>query len=555
MRFWLLALLIVLGSCGTSQRDILREYRAAFAAGEFATAAELLKKAELEKEPRSKLLLLMERGRIHYAQGDFKAAAQDFTTAIELVDQQYTKSVTREGSKWVINDASGEFFGAAYERSWLFYHQAMANFRLYQEGKLPSEEARTRLFAARAALLAWDSFFQDWQRSTEGKTLYRHDLTAKVVAAQVHEATGIRADLQIALQLYKDAWKILTTLGPAFSVFNSEADKFAGELEGALNERGEFKLPKKFQTPSRLMDGTKKLLLEKIVQLTRELRPAELPEVAKQLGVELTVLKEIAQEKRNVTFLVEEGVLPLKTTEEINLGIKGVASLAKDKKTQEQIARVGSEVVAAFAVNMLGLVPKNSAHVGRYSASHSALTLAAHEAAIAFEVPVIEKGKLPQELWLSVLDAKGALVKSAPLSVLTHLEDIARQSLEEDGSQRILRTGVRVVMKHVTAILAAMALYKSLAKGSEDNMLAKYAAVGSYVAATKGIAYSERADTRAWSTLPQTLRAVDMQLSSGVYKVELTRKPEQGSPQRLRELGSIEVSGQRAIFTYLLPQL
>jgi hypothetical protein len=86
-------------------------------------------------------------------------------------------------------------------------------------------------------------------------------------------------------------------------------------------------------------------------------------------------------------------------------------------------------------------------------------------------------------------------------------------------------------------------------------MLAKYAAVGSYVAATKGIAYSERADTRSWSTLPQTLRAVDMQLAPGVYKVELTRKPEQGGPQRLRELGNIEVTAQRAIFTYLLPQL
>ncbi len=87
MRWCLLALLLVLGSCGTSQRDILRGYRAAFAAGEFAKASELLKKAELEKEPRSKLLLLMERGRIHYAQGDFKSAAFDFTTAnFELVD-------------------------------------------------------------------------------------------------------------------------------------------------------------------------------------------------------------------------------------------------------------------------------------------------------------------------------------------------------------------------------------------------------------------------------------------------------------------------------------
>lgn len=551
-----LLLLLVLGGCGSSQRDALRAYRDAFAVGDFPRARELLKKAELEKEPKSKLLLYMERGRLNYASGDFKAAASDFEAAIELIDAQYTKSVTREASKWVINDASGEFFGAPYERSWLFYHQALAHWRIYQEGKLPAEEARRHLFSARAALLAWDSFFQEWQRATGGKTLYRHDLAAKIIAGEVHEATGIRADLQIALQLYKDGWKLLNTLSPAYASFNKDSAEYSGELESALNDTAEFKVPTKHRVATGFATETRNFLLDKIVSLTQSLRANELSQLPAQLGVTSDEIKKAAHKKGNVAFVLEEGVMPPKSAEEINLGIKGLAALSKDPKTSAQIARVGSEVMAAFAVNMLGLGPRKVTDVGRFTATHNLMTVAAHEAAIAFEVPIIQPGTAPQEFWLVIRDSKGQEVATSPWSVVTHLEDVARQNLEEESSQRILRTGVRVAVKHITAIIAAMAVYKSLAKNEkEDNLLAKYAAVGSYIAATKGIAYSERADTRAWLTLPRTLRIAEFDLKPGAYKAELSQKSEQNTFKILRALGDVTVANERAIFTYLLPQI
>jgi len=114
---------------------------------------------------------------------------------------------------------------------------------------------------------------------------------------------------------------------------------------------------------------------------------------------------------------------------------------------------------------------------------------------------------------------------------------------------------VRVAMKHITAIVAAMAIYKNISKGEKENMFAKLAAVGSYVAATKGIAYSERADTRAWQTLPRTLRMTDFKLAPGEYQVELSKKTEQNTWELKKTLGAIKVGQKRAIFTYLLPQL
>lgn len=555
MRFCLL-ILFVLGGCGTSQREALRAYREAFVLGDYAKAGELLKKAELEKDPKVKLLILMEKGKLNYAQGNFKEAAQHFTSAIELSDQQYTKSVTREGSKWVVNDASGEFFGSPYERSWLFYYQAMANWRIYQEGILPEEQARIHLFAARAALLGWDSFFQDWQRSTGGKTLYRHDLVAKLVAAEVHEATQIRADKQIALQLYKDGWKIFTTLTPAYGAFNKDAKEYSELLQKSLQATGDFKAPSKHKELNPLAQPTRQYILEKIVQLTLDLRPNELTQLPAQLGISSQDLAEAKKgELGNVSFVLEEGVMAPKSSEEINLGIQGLAKLSNDPKTQAQIARMGSEVMAAFAVNMLGMTPRPSATTGNYVAAQGLMTLAAHEAAIAFEVPMIPKGESPQEMWLIIRDKNQKEVAKKPWGVVTHLEDVARQSLEEESGQRIVRTGVRVAMKHITAIVAAMAIYNNISKGEKENMFAKLAAVGSYVAATKGIAYSERADTRAWQTLPRSLRMTEFKLLPGEYIVELSKKTEQNTWELKKALGAIKVGQKRAIFTYLIPQL
>jgi hypothetical protein len=544
---------LTLVGCGTSERETLMQFREAFATGEFAKARTLLKKAGLEKQKNSQLLLLMERGRLNYSEGLYQDAVKDFNQAVELIDAQYTKSFTREGSKWIVNDRSGEFFGSPYERSWLFYHQAMAYWKLYQSGV--GDDPRRNLFSARAALLAWDSFFQEWIRATDGKTVYRHDLAAKVVAAQVHEATGIRADIQIALQLYKDGFKLLNTLSPSYAAFNTKSSDYAEKLGLALADKGEFKPPQKLDDPTPINASTRDYLIEKIVHLTQATRPSDLSLFPKQLGITQEEIKKAQKLKQGrVVFILEEGVMPPKIHQQISLGIKGLAKLSKDPKTQAQIARVGSEVMAIFAVNVLGLVPKRNATYGNYHGAHALMTVAAHEAAIEFEVPAIEKGKLPEEIWISLKNSKGE-VSYRPWNVLTHLEDVASQALAEESTQRIFRTGVRVAMKHIAAIIGAMAIYKSMSKGEKDNLFAKYAALGSYLAATKGISYSERADTRAWLTLPRTLRMGEFDVGEGEYTVEMVQKTDQNSWKTLKALGVVNVGKDRAIFTYLMPQI
>mgnify|MGYP003392878513 FL=1 len=555
MRLNLLLLIFVLTAvgCGSKGREALLEYRATFAQGEFDKAAGLLKKVNLEKMKDSQLLRWMEYGRLAYARKDFAQAINLFTVATELIDAQYRKSVSIQGGKWLLNERSGEFFGATYERSWLFYHLALSHWRMYQEGGLPREEARKHLFSARAALLAWDSFFQEWQRGTGGKSLYRHDIAAKVVAGQVHEATGVRADLQISLQLYKDAYNLLNSLGPSYPSFNTQAAKY----EEALTKDGKFSPSNKNKEETIVTTQTKEFLRDKIIGLTLILRANEMPEILKQFGFDKAdVVRAKTMKPSNVTFILEEGTMPAKVGKEIILGMRGLANLSDDPKTRAQILQIGGAVMATFAVDMLGLGPSKASDVGRYVLTRDAMAVAAPEVAIDFEIPEIPNSKKADSLWLVVKtsDGKEALIR--PWSLMAPVAEIGQQTLAEESGRRIIRTGVRVAMKHAIAIVAAYALYKSMNSKGDNEFFAKLAAVASYVAATKGIAATERADTRSWATLPRAIRLTDAALPPGEYDVSLGTKAEQNTPGDLRPLGKITVAkNERAIFTYLVPQL
>jgi hypothetical protein len=70
--------------------------------------------------------------------------------------------------------------------------------------------------------------------------------------------------------------------------------------------------------------------------------------------------------------------------------------------------------------------------------------------------------------------------------------------------------------------VASFATYKALGGGkSNENFLAKNAAVIQYAAATRLIEESEKADTRYWSTLPNEFRMVDIEIEPGNYGANL----------------------------------
>jgi hypothetical protein len=175
-------------------------------------------------------------------------------------------------------------------------------------------------------------------------------------------------------------------------------------------------------------------------------------------------------------------------------------------------------------MNQLGLAPTQTAGAGSFMFAHSVTKLAVQEAAVEFELPMIDSVPLVQRMEMYVLDEKGVVISHSPLPVISENGDIARIVLEEDVTARYVKTGTRVALKHLVGIVAAIGVYQGLkAKtGQNGDFIAKAAAVGTYVASTKGIAMLEKADTRHWTTLPQAFRMTELKLAPGKYQIGIS---------------------------------
>jgi hypothetical protein len=545
-RFPVLVLsLFFLEACASRMKDQMAAYREAYAAQDFAKALALLDGSELKEDKKSVLLWHLEKGTVAHALGNDDEAIAQFQTALELIDRLFTTKLGAKAASLLVNDSADEFYGASYERSLAHYYLAKSLYGRYQK-----RGNRLDLQGARATILAWDTYFTELQRGASSKTLYSTDLMLKVFGGQVHEASETRTDLQIALQLYKDALGILETQGGIFSVFNRTSTDYVRAFE-----RDGKPSPKLFAATA-LRDDLRDFLQYKILALTKEVRGGDFEAQVKALAPKPEVVTRARGGAGNVVLVFEEGLIPQKVGKPFNFGIKGAINAVDNPGAKVFIASVGTEFVTAFAMNKLGMVPERTANPGSFVFAHNVTRLAVQEAAVEFELPMIEEVPLVQRRELFVLDDKGVVVDRRPLPIVSENGDIARVVLEEDVVARYVKTGTRVAIRHLVAIVAAMKVYRSLNRANTDggDYLAKTAAMATYVGAAKGIAALEKADTRHWTTLPQALRMAELKLAPGKYQVALgTYSGEKAPLAPAKILGPLEVkSSGKSIFTFRL---
>lgn len=532
---------ILLGACASKMRDQMKEYRELFARGEYAKAAETLEKSELKGNTKALLLWNLEKGTLAFRLEKFDEAIAHFEEASHLIDELFTKRLSAKAASLLVNDASDVFYGASYERSYTYYFLSKSYYARYLKSG-----NKLDLQGARAAILAWDTYFTDLQRSSTVKTLYQTDLMMKVFGGEVHEVSEIRNDKQIALQLYKDAAKILEQQGGLFSVFNTRSTDYtkawAESVKAAKSPAGEL------YQKTHAYDDLKDFIHYKILSLTKEIRGGDYQNQLKILKPSKEVLEKLKGEKGNVVLVLEEGLIPPKIGKPFNFGLRSAIESSKSSSTRKLIADVGVGFVTAFAMNQLGLAPTHKTSPGTFIFGEAVTRVAVTEAAVEFELPMIENVPLVQRMELFILDDKGVIVHRGPLPIVTENGDIARVVLEEDVVSRYVKTGTRVALKHLAAIITAIGVYKKLSSGrTNGDFLAKTAAVATYVGAAKGLASLERADTRHWTTLPQALRLTELHLKPGKYKVALglysdTKAPE--APSKLLSDFEVNESGK-----------
>lgn len=495
---------LFLFGCSSGGREDRVELRQFYLTGAYDQGLAYIEKSKYYQGKNERLLALMEKGMLLHAKGDYEQSSVVLNEARELSNQLYTTSVSKKAEKTLLNDTYDVFYGEIYERSLLNFYLSLNAILNYQKTK-----KREDLFKARAEVLAWDSYLSSVKEDRLGKSVYKNDLLLKLYGAKIHEMVESREDRNIALQLYKDAKDVLLKNYNTYPSFNQSYKEFKKDFD-KLAKMPIEDVKKKYISESDLQ----KNLVDYINQNIARLSKAEKKKTLKDI-------------KTPVTLLLEKGIIAEKVAD------KSFYSL--DFLSKEPL-------MAFFAAEVLGLMPAPSSYNpgGAYMGILVA-SAALKNIGIGFELPKVINTERPSKLSLVVLDkdSKEVLVKDIPL--VNPMGDIAEEAVYESSAWTYTRTGFRLATKHASAIAASFATYKALGggKGSNNDFLARNAAVIQYIGAAKVIEESEKADTRFWSTLPNEIRLVDMDLAPGTYHLEIRQ-----SPTEKISLGDIQIPAQ-----------
>lgn len=552
-------LLIGCASTGNKERSSLRNL---ISEKKFDQALSFVESNEFFKEERSKLLYFLEKGLIHHYKGDYFQSSLLLNQAIELSQQLFTKSISSSAKTAITNDSYDLYYGEKFERSLMYYYQALNHLLMAQNGRyegyqvtegeakkdipekiLSAKEKSEELFRARAQVLAWDSFLSTIKKDRAGETVFKDDLLAKLFGAFVHEVVGTRNDLQIALTLYVDAYDLIFKNYNRYESLNASAEKFRSKYDD-LPKMTPLDIEKNYISRTPLQNELIDFIHFKVMVLAQKYRAGEIAKYKRALNIPDSIIKMAKENKddRNLGIVLSHGVIPAKIPDKHYYGLEQALRDPNASGGVKAAAAIGHLVLTVFAAEKLGLLPPpNSydpvaAHVGLNVAS-----IAAEKVAFAFELPKIDYRPIDSQYWLKIIDSTGKEVSSHPIVVSAPLVDVATEAVKEHATSTFVRTGLRVAGKHLAAIAASYGTYKAIEKQGE--FFAKTAAVLQYVGATKGIEASEQADTRHWSTLPETIRLTDVSLKKGLYTMQVFRyqKGESFDPTKALKISEIPV--------------
>lgn len=532
-------------ACSINSRSEQKKLRDLFSKKLYPKALEFLETTELKTDPTNKLLYLMEKGRILFASEKYADASVVFIEANELVDKLYTKSIKQEIASALLSDNSKNYYGSIFERSMLYYYQAMSFIKLYENEQAVLLKSKY-IYQARASLLAWDSFFQDIRRRSGLETLYRDSLIGKVLAASVHELIGKKADRNISLQLYKDALEILQTQGLTYKNFNSTSVEYITAV------KDNKKIEKGSVNKTRNYKSLEDYLHFKILSLTKSLRSYDYANQIKFLKPSDNVKFEL-KKKTNVDIFLEEGIINPIEAKMYSYTLKSAIDSIENRNTRELIAGIGLPVLSYFAMGPLGLGIRANSGTTAFYGSHNLGSAVTQEAGIEFEMPAAKEPKIVEVEKIEFFDEAGLkLVTSNEFTLYGALNDIEFLQANERASNSYKKVGTKIAIKHIIAIIAAFQTYDQIKKSSGD-LFAKPAAFTQYILSAKAIAATEKADVRHWTTLPALLRTSSNTLPPGKYTVKLNKSTGAKS-SALIELGKIEVTqgSSRQVFTFSL---
>lgn len=195
--FWLFLLVAVTASCATSPM-IAPQINSLVVGEKYAYA---LKTLEANKEAygaNNQLLYWLDYGLLLHLGGKYDESIKAFNKAMNLYDQNFTTSVSNQGTTWLINDNTAPYRGEDFERVLINIFQSL---NYLQIGK--TEDALVEARNIDSLLKSINN-----QYSIEDKNVYSEDAFARFLMGIMYELTGGSGGLNDAYIAYRNSLKL-----------------------------------------------------------------------------------------------------------------------------------------------------------------------------------------------------------------------------------------------------------------------------------------------------------------------------------------------------------
>jgi hypothetical protein len=158
-------------------------------------------------QSNSKLLYLYEKGLILHCQGDYVGSSKVFTESELVLEDLYTKSVTREAAALAISETIGQYRGDAFEAVFVNYYQILNYLGM---GDIEGAMVECRRVNRKLQIL-----------KDGGETYFENDPFMQYLTGVVYEMGGERDDAgvsyRVAAELYDSGeYDPVTPLPPSF---------------------------------------------------------------------------------------------------------------------------------------------------------------------------------------------------------------------------------------------------------------------------------------------------------------------------------------------------
>lgn len=174
---------LLIGACSNYMRRSA-QIRTSLSADDFDRA---LKEVEEIGQGGSFLLYLYERGTILHYQGDYEESNKAFEAAELLLEDLYTKSVTRELAALAVTDNIARYRGDPYEAVFVNYFQILNYLHM---GDLEGAQVECRQVNRKLQMIvdSGESYFQD-------------EPFLQYLTAMVYELSGDRSDAEVSYRV------------------------------------------------------------------------------------------------------------------------------------------------------------------------------------------------------------------------------------------------------------------------------------------------------------------------------------------------------------------